>query len=90
MREKIKLMIADDQELIRDSLRIVLSANHSIKELVGGILGYKIIGYAWYVEMFIGLYLCVPFLNIVVEKVFNSGNKKLIYGLFVILIFFQC
>ncbi|WP_285819450.1 acyltransferase [Bacteroides acidifaciens] len=66
---------------------IVLSANHSIKELVGGILGYKIIGYAWYVEMFIGLYLCVPFLNIVVEKVFNSGNKKLIYGLFVILIF---
>ncbi len=27
MREKIKLVIADDQELIRDSLRIVLSAN---------------------------------------------------------------
>ena len=37
--------------------------------------------------MFIGLYLCVPFLNIVVEKVFNSGNRKLIYGFFLVLIF---
>lgn len=65
----------------------VLSADHSIKELFFGTLGYKIIGYAWYVEMFIGLYLCVPFLNMVVEKVFNSDKKKLIYGLFAVLIF---
>ncbi|EIC71970.1 acyltransferase family protein [Bacteroides sp. D2] len=65
----------------------VLSTNHSIKELILATLGYKIIGYAWYVEMFIGLYLCVPFLNMVVEKVFNSDDKKLIYGLFVVLIF---
>lgn len=65
----------------------VLSVEHSVKELVLGILGYKTIGYAWYVEMFIGLYLCVPFLNMVVEKVFNSDKKKLIYGLFAVLIF---
>lgn len=65
----------------------VLSTNHSIKELILGTLGYKIIGYAWYVEMFIGLYLCVPFLNMVVGKVFNSDDKKLVYGLFVVLIF---
>lgn len=65
----------------------VLSSDHSIKELFFGTLGYKTIGYAWYVEMFIGLYLCVPFLNIVVEKVFNSGNRKLIYGFFLVLIF---
>ena len=69
---------------------VVLSADHSIKELFLGTLGYKIIGYAWYVEMFIGLYLCVPFLNMVVEKVFNSDKKKLIYGLFAVLIFMTC
>ncbi len=65
----------------------VLSTNHSVKELFLGVLGYKIIGYAWYVEMFIGLYLCIPFLNMVVEKVFNSDDKKFVYGLFVVLIF---
>lgn len=65
----------------------VLSTNHSVKELILGVLGYKIIGYAWYVEMFIGLYLCIPFLNMVVGKVFNSDDKKLIYGLFAVLIF---
>ena len=27
MREKIKIVIADDQELLRESLKIVLSAN---------------------------------------------------------------
>lgn len=65
----------------------VLSSCHSIKELILGTLGYKIIGYAWYVEMFIGFYLIVPFLNMVVEKVFTSGNKQLLFGLFAILIF---
>ena len=31
MREKIKIVIADDQELIRDSLKIVLSANQDME-----------------------------------------------------------
>ncbi len=66
---------------------IVLSDDYSIKTLLLGTLGYRIVGYAWYVEMFIGLYLCIPFLNMVVDKVFNSNNKKLIYGLFAVLIF---
>lgn len=30
MRERIKIVIADDQELIRDSLKIVLSANQDM------------------------------------------------------------
>lgn len=64
-----------------------LSVNHSIKHLVLGTLGYNIIGYAWYVEMFIGLYLCIPFINIVLEKVYSSGNRNMIYVFFIILIF---
>lgn len=65
----------------------ILSCSHSLEELIFGTLGYTTIGYAWYVEMFIGLYLCIPFLNIVVEKVFTSENRRMIIGLFVILIF---
>ena len=66
---------------------LVLSTDHSVMTLILGTLGFKIIGYAWFVEMFIGLYLIVPFLNMIVEKVFSSNNKKMIYGLFAVLIF---
>lgn len=66
---------------------LMLSENHSIKELILGTLGYRIIGYAWYVEMFIGLYLCIPFLNMIVKNVFASGNKRTIIGLFGVLVF---
>lgn len=65
----------------------VLSADHSIIQLVLGTLGFHIIGYAWYVEMFIGLYLIAPFLNIVLQKVFTSDDKKMLWGLFVVLVF---
>ncbi len=66
---------------------LLLSENHSITQLILGTLGYNTIGYAWYVEMFIGLYLCVPFINIVLERVFSLGSTKMIHTLFVILVF---
>lgn len=65
---------------------IVLSKSHSVMELILGTLGFKIIGYAWYVEMFIGLYLIIPFLNIVLEHVFNAGDKRIMYAMFAILV----
>ena len=65
----------------------VLSIDHSVKVLVLGTLGFKTIGYAWFVEMFIGLYLMVPFLNMVIGQVFSSGDKKMLYGLFAVLAF---
>ena len=65
----------------------VLSADHSVAALVFGAIGFKTIGYAWFVEMFIGLYLIVPFLNIVIKHVFTSNNKNMLYGLFAVLIF---
>lgn len=43
MREKIKLMIADDQELIRDSLRIVLSANPDMEVIDTVADGWEVI-----------------------------------------------
>ena len=52
---------------------IVLSSSYSLHKMILGILGFKIIGYAWYVEMYLGLFLIIPFINIVLEEVFKKG-----------------
>lgn len=54
----------------------VLSVDHSLKGLVLGILGFRAVGYAWYVEMYIGLFLLIPFLNMVLRQVFDNGQTK--------------
>lgn len=54
----------------------VLSVDHSVTKLLLGILGFKMVGYAWYVEMYIGLFLLIPFLNMVIRQVFNNDQTK--------------
>ena len=49
--------------------------NHTIKDLIRGILGFSTINYAWYVEMYIGLFLLIPFINIVVQQVYKDGKS---------------
>ena len=55
---------------------LILSETHTVKELVLGILGFKTIGYAWYVEMYIGLFLLIPFVNIALNDVFKNGRTR--------------
>lgn len=62
----------------------VLSTSHSTVQLILGTLGFKIIGYAWYIEMYIGLFLLIPFINIVLDKVFANRQHTIMY--FVVLI----
>lgn len=59
----------------------ILSHGHSLSELIWGVLGFKTIGYAWYLEMYIGLFLLIPFLNIVIKKVNDAGDKRMLYAL---------
>ena len=54
----------------------ILNGNQSIKDLFFGILNFTTIKYAWYVEMYIGLFLLIPFLNIAVQQVFKDGKSK--------------
>ena len=56
---------------------LVLSGNHSLSRLIMGILGFDLIGYAWYVEMYIGLFLLIPFLNIIIKEVISK--EKTLY-----------
>ena len=51
---------------------LYLNQNLSIKKLILGILSYSMADYAWYTEMYIGLFLLIPFLN----KLYHSLNKK--------------
>ena len=55
---------------------LVLSDTRSVGQLVMGILGFKTIGYAWYVEMYLGLFLLIPFVNAVLREVFGNGWTK--------------
>ncbi|MBE6895252.1 MAG: hypothetical protein E7483_06620 [Ruminococcaceae bacterium] len=45
----------------------------SVLSLATGILGFTAAPYAWYVEMYIGLFLLIPFLNLIYN---NLGSKK--------------
>lgn len=54
----------------------VVLSDYSIKRLALGVLGFKTIGYAWYVEMYIGLFLLIPFLNMAIRQVFDNGQTK--------------
>lgn len=45
----------------------------SLKESLWGILSFETANYAWYVEMYIGLYLLIPFLNGMYHSI---GSKK--------------
>lgn len=51
-------------------------SDYSLKGLALGVLGFKTIGYAWYVEMYIGLFLLIPFLNMALRQVFENGQTK--------------
>lgn len=47
----------------------------SIKHLISGILSFTAAPYAWYVNMYLGLYLLIPFLNILWNNLKNKQEK---------------
>lgn len=55
----------------------VLDRDRSVLGLLLGITGFSTIGYAWYVNMYIGLFLLIPFINIVLEKMFQCKRHAL-------------
>ena len=56
--------------------KVYLNEDLSILESIKYILNYEACGYAWYVEMYIGLFILIPFLNILYDVIENK--KKLI------------
>ena len=59
---------------VNDSFPGVLSSIKSI-------LNFTAVDYAWYVEMYIGLYLMIPFFNLIIAQIDKKGNQILLASL---------
>ncbi|MCX4268718.1 MAG: acyltransferase family protein [Lachnospiraceae bacterium] len=47
----------------------------TIQEAIKGILNFSLNGYAWYVAMFVGLYLLIPAINLVYKNIRTKREK---------------
>ena len=57
----------------------------SVLSLGTGILDFSIAPYAWYVEMYIGLFLLIPFLNLIYNNLEGKKQKQLLILTLVVL-----
>ena len=55
----------------------VIKEDMSVLSMFTGILNFTTAEYAWYVEMYIGLFLLIPFLNLIYNNL-ESKNHKLV------------
>ena len=55
---------------------VVLHENLSVIQMIQNIISFE--QYSWYIEMYIGLYLLIPFLNIIYNNCSNEQKKLLI------------
>ncbi len=62
-----------------------LGINVGIKSGLLSILDFTASNYAWYVEMYIGLFLLIPFLNIIYNNLTSKGQKQALVLTFVAL-----
>lgn len=66
--------------------RVYITHELVLSNALWGILRYNTAPYAWYVEMYIGLFLLIPFLNILYQ---NIPSKRWKIGLIITLICFS-
>lgn len=55
-----------------------LHENISITRYAINMLGFEVSDYSWYVEMYIGLFLMIPFLNLIYNGLKNKKEKELL------------
>ena len=62
-----------------------LQEEYSIKESILAILKFNASEYAWYVEMYIGLFLLIPFLNLIYNNLEGKKQKIALIGTLIFL-----
>lgn len=58
--------------------KLYFSKTDSIVNLILGVFNFSTIGTAWYVEMYIGLFLLIPFLNILYKNIKTKKKKQIL------------
>lgn len=56
----------------------VLHQEHSPLAIIADILGFNGSGYAWYINMYIGLFLLIPFFNLIYSNLPSKRKKQLL------------
>ncbi len=59
--------------------------NYDLKHYIFGTLDFTGANYSWYIEMYIGLFLMAPFLNLGYNKLKNKRQKQVLLATFVFL-----
>ena len=59
--------------------------NMTAKDMLFGLLGFSAAPYSWYIEMYLGLFLLIPFLNIVYNALPSQKAKLWLIATFLIL-----
>ena len=67
---------------------LYLNQQTDIKHIVYNILNFEI-GYSWYVEMYIGLFLLIPFINLIYNNLKSKKQKQILIMTMLILTSFQ-
>lgn len=57
----------------------------SIASLIGGIFNFSAASYSWYIEMYIGMFLLAPFLNLAYRNLPTKKHKMLLLGIMLFL-----
>lgn len=55
---------------------IKVPGTYDIKRAILGILDFSAANYSWYIEMYIGLFLLIPFLNLIYHGLKNKKQKQ--------------
>lgn len=61
--------------------KYILGMDYSIGSSVLGILDFSGANYAWYVEMYLGLFILIPFLNLIYANLQKQGKIALLFSL---------
>ena len=62
-------------------LYLVERSDVEIIKAIKGIISFSTIRYGWYIEMWIGLFLLIPFLNIMWQNCPTKSQKRLLLGI---------
>lgn len=62
---------------------IILNQHMTLSHIIGIILNYSGSDYAWYINMYIGLYMFIPYLNIIYKELANKRDKVLLLSILI-------
>jgi len=65
--------------------RMLVSHEMNLREMIYGVFTYQTASYSWYVEMYLGLYLLIPFLNMAYDAAQTQKKKQILLGVMLVL-----